>query len=316
MTSSQTHVVFGAGALGLEIARQLAESGATVRIATRSGTATVPGVEPVKADLADPDSAIAAASGTDVIYFCAAPPYQHWVRSFEALQEGAIAAAQRSGAVLVAAENLYGYGRAGALTEKLPLDARTRKGAVRARMSHRLFDAHAGGDIRAVSGRASDFFGPTVRQSALGDRFWPDLLASKPVNWFGDPDARHSFTYLPDFAAALITLGGAPAAWGRAWHVPCPETRTVREIATHAAALAGLAPPRFRRTPRFMLRLVGLAVPAAGEMVEMEYAFAEDFVVGQDDWNRQFNESATDWESALAATVKDWRLKLSDISAT
>jgi nucleoside-diphosphate-sugar epimerase len=307
MNDHRTHLVFGAGALGIEIARQLAARGTKVRLATRRGDARLPGVEPIRADLADPASAIVAAKGADVIHFCAAPAYHDWARSFPALQEGAIAAARHSDAVLVAAENLYGYGVAGELTEALPLAARTRKGAVRARMSHRLFEAHERGEIRAVSARASDFFGPTVRQSALGERFWPGLLAGKPVDWFGDPDACHSFTYLPDFAAALIALGGARDAWGRAWHVPCPETRTVREVARHAAALARLPPPRLRRTPKLMLRLIGLAIPAAGEMVEMEYAFAEDFVVRQDDWDRRFGQSATAWEDALRETLEAWQ---------
>lgn len=184
MTSPRSiHVVCGAGVLGREIARQLSTNGATVRLVTRSGTPLIPGVEPVKADLSDPASAMAAAKNADAIYFCAAPPYQDWSRRFMALQDGAIAAARHSGAVLVAAENLYGYGVAGELTEALPLLAKTRKGVVRARMSHRLFEGSAARKIRAFSGRASDFFGPGVRQSSLGDRYWPNLLQGKPISW-------------------------------------------------------------------------------------------------------------------------------------
>lgn len=307
MTSLPQHVIFGAGILGLTIARQLAETGASVRLVTRSGATDLPGVTAARGDLSDTDSATRAASGAEVIYFCAAPPYQDWSRSFMALQDGAITAARQTGAVLVAAENLYGYGVAGTLHENLPLTATTRKGAIRARMSRRLFEAHAGGEIRAVSGRASDFFGPGVRMSALGDRFWPDLIKSKPVNWFGNPDTRHTFTYLPDFARALITLGAAPDSWGRAWHVPSPETLTVRCVAQRAAAMIGAPEPRLRRTPRLLLRLVGLAQPAAGEMVEMEYAFANDFVMAQDDWDKRFGQTATAWEPALRTTLDDWK---------
>lgn len=307
MTSQSRHVVFGAGVLGREVARQLVRAGVAVRLATRSGTAGVDGAEPVRADLSVAASAVAAAQGADVIYLCAAPPYHDWSRSFAALQEGAIAAARYAGAVLVVAENLYGYGVAGHLRETLPLSATTRKGAVRARMSHRLFEAHACGEIRAVSGRASDFFGPAVRMSALGERFWPQLLKGKPVHWFGDVDARHTFTYLPDFAAALIALGAEPGSWGRAWHVPSPDTLSVREIVGHAARLAQLNVPQLRRTPRVVLKLVGLVVPAAGEMVEIEYAFANDFVMLQDDWNQRFEQRATHWESALEATLASWR---------
>lgn len=315
MSHQLKHVVFGAGALGVEVVSQLVRQGADVRIVSRKELGLLPGAETVVADLSKPASAIVAAKGADVIYFCVAPPYHEWAQGFWALQEAAIAAAHQTGAVLVVAENLYGYGVAGELTEQVSLAAKTRKGCVRARMSNRLFEAHANGEIDAVSGRASDFFGPTVRQSALGDRFWPSLLAGKPVSWFGDPDARHSFTYLPDFAAALITLAASPDSWGRAWHVPCPETLSVSEISRRAVAIAAAAPARLRRTPKFVLRLVGMAVPAAGEMVEMEYAYAEDFVVRQDDWDSRFEQRATPWEVALRATIGAWQPRLTTATA-
>lgn len=314
MTTGSMHVVFGAGALGREVARQLADGGATVRLANRDGSTRLPAVVPVAADLTDQESAVTAAKGADVLYFCAAPPYQEWTRSFMALQEGAIAAARRSGAVLVAAENLYGYGVAGELTETMPLKATTRKGAVRARMSHRLFDAHHGGEIRAVSGRASDFFGPRVTQSSVGDRFWPDLLNGRRINWFGHPDALHSFTYLPDFARALIALGDSSNAWGRAWHVPSLEPLSIQAFAEQAAEIGRAAPPRIRRTPRLVMRLVGLAIPAAGELIEMEYAFDRDFIMRQDDWNANFDLRATDRDAALAETIAAWRAQAGSAS--
>jgi nucleoside-diphosphate-sugar epimerase len=303
MTTDTLHVVFGSGPLGQAIAAQLAASGATVRLVSRSGTAQLSGVENVRADLMILEDAAAAATGAAVIYQCAAPAYQNWARDFERLQDNSIQAAMRSGAVLVAAENLYGYGAAGHLHEGLPLAATTRKGALRARLTQRLFQAHQAGDIRTVAGRASDFFGPGVRMSALGDRFWPVLLKGRTIDWFGDPDRLHTFTYLPDFARALITLGTSPDAWGRAWHVPSPETLTVRDVAARATELAGLPQPTFRRTPKLMLRLVGLVVPAAGETVEMGYSWVQDFVMMQDAWDARFGIPATPWDEALQATI-------------
>lgn len=311
MTSHLLHVVFGAGVLGRAVARHLAETGAAVRLVSRGGVTRLPGVECETGDLTDPASALRAGRDADILYFCAAPPYQNWPREFPALQEGAIALARRTGAVLVVAENLYGYGVAGHLTEDRPLAARTRKGAVRARMSHRLFEAHAGGEIRAVSGRASDFCGPEVRMSAFGERFWPELLKGRPINWFGDPDSPHTLTYLPDFARALVTLGATEAAWGRAWHVPSPETLSPRQIAGRAAALAGAPAPRFRQTPKLLLRLVGLAVPSAGELVEMEYSFAQTFVAVHDAWTAQFGTGATALDDVLRDTLRFWQAEVS-----
>jgi nucleoside-diphosphate-sugar epimerase len=307
MNTNTTHVVFGAGALGREVARQLVETGATIRLANRTGSVDVPGAETVAADLIDPASAISAARGADIIYFCAAPAYTDWTRAFMALQDGAIAAARQTGAVLVVAENLYGYGVAGELFETMPLTATTRKGGVRARMSHRLFEAHRGEEIRAVSGRASDFFGPGVKQSALGDRFWPELLGGRTINWFGNPEALHSFTYLPDYACALIALGARTEAWGRAWHVPSLPPMSIGAFTSKAAMIAGVADLKIRRTPRALLRVMSFINPAVGELIEMEYSFNRDFVIRHDDWNAAFDLSATHIEAAISETIDGWR---------
>lgn len=307
MNTNTTHVIFGAGPLGREVTRQLVETGATVRVVTRMGSNDLPGAKPVAADLIDPASAISAARGADIIYFCAAPAYTQWTRTFMALQEGAIAAARQTGAVLVVAENLYGYGVAGELFETTPLSATTRKGGIRARMSHRLFEAHRREEIRAVSGRASDFFGPGVTQSALGDRFWSQLLSGRSINWFGNPEALHSFTYLPDFAGALITLGGRSDALGRAWHVPSLPPMSLRAFASKAAKIAGVANPKIRRTPRALLRLISLFNRSAGELIEMEYSFSRDFVIRHDDWNAAFDFGPTNLNGAIAATINDLR---------
>ncbi len=307
MKKNTTHVVFGAGPLGREVTRQLVEARATVRLVSRSGSNDLPGAVSVAADLMDPASATSAARGADVIYFCGAPAYTEWARTFMALQEGAIAAARQTGAVLVVAENLYGYGVAGELFETMPLSATTRKGGIRARMSHRLFEAHRGEEIRAVSGRASDFFGPGVKQSALGDRFWPELLSGRTINWFGNADALHSFTYLPDFARALIALGAQTDAWGRAWHVPSLPPMSVRAFASKAAMIGGVADLKIRRTPRALLRVISLFNRPAGELIEMEYSFKSDFVIRHDDWNAAFDLGPTNAEVAIAATIDDWR---------
>jgi nucleoside-diphosphate-sugar epimerase len=307
MIKEPLHLILGSGPLGQSIAMQLAATGSRVRMVSRKGDIHLPGVETVRADISKSDEAVAVSTGASIIYQCAAPAYQDWSRHFEALQENAIQAAMHAGAVLVVAENLYGYGVAGHLLEGMPLSASTRKGAVRARMTKRLFKAHEAGDIQAVAGRASDFFGPGVRMSALGERFWPQLLKGKTIDWFGDADRLHTFTYLPDFARALITLGSSADMWGRAWHVPSPETLTVRQVTERAATLAGLPQPRLRRTPKLMLRLIGLAIPAAAETVEMEYSWVQDFIMRQDAWNARFGQSATPWDEALLATLAAFR---------
>ncbi len=300
------HVVLGAGPVGRAVAAELLRHpGTSVRVASRSGTA-VPGAEACIADASDIARTVAVCDGAATVTFAAAPAYTRWVQEFPALQQAAIRGAAATGAVLVSVENLYGYGRAGTLRDGDAQTATTRKGRVRAAMSKDLFDAHARGEVRATALRASDLFGPDMGTSALGDRVWPPLLAGKPIDWIGDPDAPHTFTYLPDFARALVRAGAEPAAWGRAWHVPSPQDRTPREVFDHAARIAGLPPPRIRRMPRALLRGLSFVSPLMREVAEMSYQFEAPFHMDASDWAATFADAATPWDAALHETLVAW----------
>jgi nucleoside-diphosphate-sugar epimerase len=306
MTNQDTNVILGAGPMGRAIARQLHREGRKVVIVTRGAPPPdLPEVQHRRADLMRPGAAAEACAGASTIFHCAAPAYDRWTEEFPALQDAVIDAAASTGAVLGVVENLYGYGVAGTLTEAMPLAATTRKGRVRAEMTARLFAAHSRGEVRAVAGRAADYFGPGVRVSAFGERLWQPLLAGKPISWIGDPDAPHSVTYVPDFAAALIRLVDTPSSWGRAWHVPSPAPLTPRAVIAAAAQAAGLPMPRVRRLPVLMLRAVGLFNPGAGEMVEMVYSYDRPFVMMHRDFDAAFGMAATPWDQAVAAT-RDW----------
>ena len=90
------------------------------------------------------------------------PGYQSWAELFPPLQDSVLAAAEATGARLVAMENVYMYGPTGGrpLTEELPYAATTRKGRTRAQMAEDLLEAHRRGRVEVAIGRASDFFGP------------------------------------------------------------------------------------------------------------------------------------------------------------
>ena len=303
-----THVVLGAGPVGRSVAAALAARGVTPAVVTRSGTA-VPGASSAVADISDPAQAAAAVAGAQVVFQCTSPAYHQWPAKFPALQASVVDAAAAAGALLVVAENLYGYGPGtGLLTEDRPLTAATRKGTVRARLWQDLAAAHQAGRLRVVAGRASDFYGPGVGAgSVVGDRFFGSLLRCKPAEVLGDPDRLHTYTYIADFGEALVALSETEATWGRAWHVPSAPAVTTRSFAAQAADLAGVAGPdagpRLRRLPAWQLRMVGLAVPAVREMPEMLYQFEQDWVVDYSAYAAAVGGRATPMRTALAATV-------------
>ena len=144
MGEDRLHVVFGTGQVGSALAAHLAGLGIAVRAVSRHRPpALAAGTDWRAADAADPEAAADAAKGASVIYQCLNAPYTQWPERFPPLQRGVLAAAERSGALLVSLENLYGYGPTGGrpMTEDLPLAATGVKGRARAAMTAELLAA-------------------------------------------------------------------------------------------------------------------------------------------------------------------------------
>src|SRR5438270_2046796 len=245
------HVVFGAGPLGRAVADAVVAAGHEVVVASRSG-----GDDVVACDATQAVAVAGLCEGAAVVYNCAQPPYHRWPDEFPPIQRGVLDGAARAGVTFVAAENLYMYGPVdGPITEDLAYRAHTRKGAVRAAMAREVQQAHAAGRVRTTSGRASDFFGARVTSSFLSHRLIERAARGATAWVVGDPDAPHTYTYVRDFARALVVLGVDERALGRAWHVPSAPTPTTRAFLELVAEVAGARPARVRSTPAIALRV-------------------------------------------------------------
>jgi nucleoside-diphosphate-sugar epimerase len=306
------YVVIGFGPAGAATARLLAEEGHSVRVVTRSGRRPEPGIEHVALDAADSQRLIEAAQGADAIHTCAAPPYHRWASDWPPLASSVCAAAEATGAVLVMLGNLYGYGPvAGPMTEQLPLAATGPKGRVRAAVWQQARKLHEQGRIRAVEVRASDFFGPGVTDGGhLAARVMPRLLRGKPVSTLGDPDAPHSWSYLPDVARALVEVAGEERAWGRAWHVPTRPALSVREMVDRLAAQSETGPVAVRRLSPVVLGVASVLSPLIRELKEIRYQFDRPFVVDSSAYEAEFAVRATPVDEQVKATVDWWRERL------
>jgi nucleoside-diphosphate-sugar epimerase len=261
------------------------------------------------ADVTDPRAARAAAKGASVVYQCLNAPYPQWPELFPPLQRGVLGAAEDSGALLVSLENLYGYGPAGGkpMTEDLPLAATTVKGATRAAMTRELLAVADAGRVRVAIGRASDFFGPGVTEgSTLGERVFGHALAGRRADFIGNPDLPHTYSYVPDVAAGLATLGTDPRAAGQVWHLPGPPTVTTRALLDVVAAEVG-HPVAIRSVPKLALRALGLVNPTMRELAEMAYQFEEPFVLDTSKYQSAFGAAGTPLAAAVATTVAWYR---------
>jgi nucleoside-diphosphate-sugar epimerase len=310
MSDDQLHVVFGAGQVGRALTSRLAGIGLAVRAVSRNRPAELPDdVDWRAADASDPEAAAAAADGASVIYQCLNAPYTDWPQRFPPLQRGVLSAAERHGALLVTLENLYGYGpTAGqAMTEGLPLAATTVKGRTRAAMTQELLDASEAGRVRIAIGRASDFFGAGITTgTTLGERVFANALADKRADFIGNPDLPHTYSYVPDIATGLATLGTDERAIGEVWHLPGPETVTTRQLLDLLAGDVG-HPVGVRNLPKLAVRALGLFNPLLRELVEMSYEFDESFVLDTTKYESTFGSAGTPLATAITATVEWYR---------
>lgn len=303
------HVVFGTGQVGRLVIEQLVAAGQDVVAVNRGGRGRFPGARVVGGDASDPDFARRVCVGSDVVYFCLnAPNYDRWSEEFPPLQRGVLAGAANAGARLVVLENLYAYGppRGRDLVESMAMAPTSDKSVARAAMTRELLREHAAGQVDVVIGRASDYFGPGATRSALGESVFATALTGRTAQVMGDPDEAHSYSYTPDVAAALITLGVAAEVTGEVWHLPVAPARSTRQLIDQTYALTGHR-PRIMAAGRFTLSALGLVKPITREYLHTLYQFTDRWVVDDTKYRTRFGDQATPLDKALVTTVAWYR---------
>ena len=304
---SSIHTVFGAGQVGIQLARTLASQGLQVRLVRRSAPgAALEGVTWMQGDVTDAAFADEACRGATTVYNCTNPPdYAGWGGVLVPLYRAVLAAATRAGARLVQLDNLYMYGRPETtpFSERTPMRPCSDKGELRQQLAEELLDAHARGDLQVTCGRASDYFGPdTPNAAVLRPDVYDRIIAGKSVYVFCNPDMPHSYSYTPDVAAGLAVLGQHEAALGRVWHLPVAAQLTTRELVARFAAEAG-TDVKVRRVPQWALRTVGVFSGLVSAIADMTYQWEIPYVVDDGDFRRTFGVGPTPLPEAIATTL-------------
>ena len=304
------HVVIGAsGSIGRALVRELLARGRKVRAVNRRGVKLYhDNVESFKADVSVKDHAIAACKGASVVYHCAGAEYTKWGRQLPVLMKGIMEGAVSAGAKLVYADNLYMYGPVdGLITEDLPNNATSNKGKIRAKLAETLMMANKIGKIRAVIGRASDFYGPGAFNGS-GNFIFRPAVNGKRISLLGDPEKLHTWTYTPDFARGLAILGEREEALGQVWHVPSAPTISVKDF-IYMIYKELKENPKVLATPKALVSMLGVFNPMMKELKEVLYQWEEDFVMDHSKFERAFGNPSTPHEEAVHRTVT-WFTKL------
>lgn len=305
---NQLHVVTGAGPVGTTVALQLADQGHRVRILTRSGSGPEhPLVERRKTDVSRADGLAEAFADAVAVHHCihgSRYAAATWRAELLPAEQVILEAAGRAGAVVVFPESLYAYGVVdGPITEDLPRNATVGKPGVRTE----LLRARAASTTPTVSVAASDFFGPLVRTAHAGDRMVPTILAGRTMRVVGSLDQPHSFTYVPDLAAAMIRAAADPALWGSVLHAPTAAPVTQRQLIEAFAHAAGVPVPKVGTIPAGLLRLIGLVHGDTRELAEMSFQLTAPFVLDSSRSEERLGLKPTAFDTAVQATVDWWR---------
>lgn len=305
-TTEELHIIFGTGPLGIATMRALAKMGKRVRMVNRSGHVDLPveGIEVVKGDANDPEAVRHLAQGATTVYAVAQPAYTEWPTKFPPLMRSIVEGTAEAGARLVFGDNLYMYGPVAApIREDMPYKATGHKGRTRAQIANMVMEAHRSGKLKVAIGRGSNFYGPYVLGSTVGEGVFGSALEGNAADVLGKPDLPHTFTFINDFGTGLATLGTHDKAFGEVWHIPNAPVITQREFVGMVFQEIG-KPVKMRVGSRPIITLMGLFNPMIRETKEVLYEFEEPYIVDSRKYTQAFGGTPTSYSEAIKQTVE------------
>lgn len=307
-----TQTILGAGgAIGVELARQLTAYTSDIRLVSRNPQKVNEGDVLVAADLTDSAQTDAAVAGSDVCYLTVGIPYNTklWQTTWPGIMRNAVTACMKYNTKLLFFDNVYALGAdaVGHIIEDAPINPSSKKGEIRAEVTQMILDEMEAGRLDGMIARAPDFFGAIGENSVLIGLVYDNLVKGKKAQWLCDADVVYTAGYVPDMARGTAMLGNTADAWNQAWNLPVDGRKiTAREwvqlFSDELGVDAGV-----QVLPSWMMRIVGLAIPAVRETVEMRYQYDRDYYFDSTKFNTRFDYVPTTHGDAVRETVAGLR---------
>ena len=118
----------------------------------------------------------------------------------------------------------------------------------------------------------------------------------------------HTFTYIHDFAKAIVNVGTANDTFGQIWHTPNAPTVNLYEwIKLFEAEMQTKA--RVVVLPGFIVRIAGIFDSMIKEYYELAYQFEYPYLLNHDKYIRRFGNHATPVSAIVKMTVEWYRNK-------
>ena len=311
--------ILGTGQLGMAVMEMLLKENPNeeILLVNRKGAVSAKlsgNVRVASADVTDKHAVEEIAKKADVLFSCTDVPYQHWSefypRAASALAYGLINTKTK----LVFADNMYSYGSVAGevMHEELPHKAKTKKGLIRASVINILLGSGNEFSNRVAFVKAADFIGPRIHKGLFGKDFLDSIYTGKTVIMPGKTYLPHTFTYIYDFAQAMVNIGEAQDTYGQIWHAPnAPAIPLKSWIELFESASEKKI--KVFTAPKLLVRIAGLFDKLTHELYELSYQFEYAYLVSHGKYERRFGNHATSPETIVAQTVqwyKDLRVKI------
>lgn len=299
------------GAIGIPLARELKNYIDHIRLVSRNQVAIHDSDELFRADLQNETDIDKAIAGSDVVYVVIGFEYRLkvWQNTWPPFLKAVINACKKHGAKLVFFDNVYMYDKTAIpfMTEDSPVNAPSKKGAVRQILHEMIMEETDKGHLTALIARSADFYGPFNKSSALNMMVVDNFMKGKKAQAFGDIHKIHTYTYTPDAAKATALLGNTADAYNQVWHVPTTKEKltTLQWIQLIAGQLG--VEPDVQAIPVWMLRVLGLFVPIMREFPEMLYQYEQDYIFDSSKFEKRFGMHATRPEDGIRMLIEHLR---------
>jgi nucleoside-diphosphate-sugar epimerase len=307
-----TQTILGSGgAIGVELAKALASYNTTIRLASRNPKKINPTDILVPTDVTNREQVFKAVEGSDVVYVTVGFEYKTktWQQVWVPLMKNVVDACLQHNAKLVFFDNVYAIGgdHVKHITETSPISPVSKKGMVRAEVNKIILEAMEKKNLNAIIARAPDFFGPIKQTSALMIMVYDNIAKGKKATWLCNAKMVHSIGYAPDLAKGTAMLGNAPDTYNQIWNLPTDPQRITGEEWINLFALEMKASNKYQILSGWAMKVLGIFIPAIGELYEMRYQYDRDYFFDSSKFNKRFNYTPTSNAEAVKKTVEELR---------
>lgn len=300
--------ILGAGgAIGKPLAKELSRFTDRIRLVSRNPKKVNVSDELYPADISNTQQIDGIVQGSDIVYVTVGFEYklQVWEQKWLPFMNAVIQACARHHSKLVFFDNVYMYDSSAIphMVESSPINAPSKKGAIRQKIHEMIMNETEKGTIKALIARSADFYGPDNKNSALSIMVVDNFLKGKKAQAFGNVHKIHTFTYTPDAAKATALLGNTPDAFNQVWHVPTTKERLTTLQWIHAIAEELHVEPAIQTLPLWMIKLLGLFIAPLKEFPEMMYQYEQDYVFDSSKFEQRFGITATSPKQGIKTLI-------------